>query len=123
MRVELSRLSDATESALAQLENERAARWSIRRIRGAASVPAYGCALDEFLVVNTEDASVHILLPRLGPTTAGRGVAYARTSAAHALVFEGAGSAKINGSATFTTAASVGRGTDLVNDGIGWWTS
>lgn len=95
----------------------------MKRIRGAAGTARFPAALGDFLVVNTEDADVRIMLPVLDSASAGRCVAYARYDAANALTFEGAFGVLINGAATFTAAAAVGRGLDLVNDGTAWWTA
>lgn len=121
--LELTLLTDESSKAFRDVELERAARLRPRRIRGAASVVSFPCLLDELLVINSEDADVRVKLPQLGPLSAGRVVAYARTNAANAVVFEGSNGALINGAATFTTATSVGRGLDLINDGVDWWTA
>lgn len=120
---DLARLTDATAGAVKDLELERAARWKPRRIRGVVGGSAFTCALDELLVINTEDAAVTVALPKLGPAAAGRCVAYARHDTANALVFDGSSGALINGAATFTAASNVGRGVDFVNDGSAWWTA
>ena len=118
---DLARLTDAAALALTQLERERAARWRVRRIRGATGVARFPCAMGEFLVINTEDAAVQVALPGLNPASVGREVAFARYDHANALTFIGSNGALVNGAASFTAAASVGRGPTFVNDGSAWW--
>ncbi len=118
---DLTRFTDAAALALTQLERERAARWRVRRIRGATGVVRFPCTMDEFLVINTEDAAVQVALPALNPTSAGREVAFARYDTTNALTFIGSNGALINGAASFTAAGAVGRGPNFVNDGGAWW--
>src|SRR5512146_995780 len=121
LHFELTKLTDEATDAFQAVEHERAARSKVRRIRGQASVFVYPCALDEFLVIDSTDASVKIQLPSLNAYSAGRSVAYARKSASNAVTFEGANGALVNGAAVFTTAAAVGRGIDIITDGTAWW--
>ncbi len=119
--LELGLLVNAADRALSSLELERAARWKVRHVRGTAADVSFPAALDELLVIDTADAAVAIVLPVIGPESAGRGVAYVRADTSNALTFETADESLINGAATLTAAAAVGRADDVICDGGAWW--
>lgn len=114
--VELTAFVDAAARALTQVEKERSARPTPRRIRKSGP-----CALDELLVVDTARTDVNVVLPRLDQTTRGRSVSYVRMDTANALTFSAAGGLNINGSASFTAASAVGRQPDIIADTEEWW--